>query len=43
MAIQHFNLVLTTPEKWDSLTRKWRDHITLVEVIKLIFIDEVRY
>ncbi|XP_066905117.1 probable ATP-dependent DNA helicase HFM1 isoform X2 [Halyomorpha halys] len=41
MAIQHFNLVLTTPEKWDSLTRKWRDHITLVEVIKLILIDEV--
>lgn len=35
------NLVITTPEKWDSLTRKWKDNVQLVNMVKLFMIDEV--
>ncbi|XP_063216093.1 probable ATP-dependent DNA helicase HFM1 [Bacillus rossius redtenbacheri] len=34
-------LLLTTPEKWDSLTRRWRDKERMVQVVKLFLIDEV--
>lgn len=34
-------IIITTPEKWDMLTRRWKDHRSLVEVIKLFLIDEV--
>lgn len=34
-------LILTTPEKWDSITRNWRDNITLLASVKLLLIDEV--
>ena len=35
------NIIVTTPEKWDSITRKWQDHDKLVEMVKLFLIDEV--
>lgn len=35
------NLVITTPEKWDIITRKWKSNKSLVEAIKLFMIDEV--
>lgn len=35
------NLIITTPEKWDSLTRKWKDNKKLVEMVGLFMIDEV--
>lgn len=35
-----FNRV-TTPEKWDSLTRRWKDYQYLMNKIKLVIIDEV--
>lgn len=39
---QHKALVmLTTPEKWDSLTRKWRSYGSLITSINLFLIDEV--
>jgi ATP-dependent DNA helicase HFM1/MER3 len=34
-------IIVTTPEKWDSITRKWKDHIKLLELVKLVLIDEV--
>lgn len=34
-------IIITTPEKWDMLTRRWKDHRGLVEVVKLFLIDEV--
>ena len=40
-AVQTADVVITTPEKWDSMTRKWKDHVKLVELIKLFMIDEV--
>ena len=35
------HLILTTPEKWDSLTRKWTESFYLFATIKLFLIDEV--
>lgn len=34
-------LILTTPEKWDLLTRKWNDYADLRTSLKLVMIDEV--
>jgi ATP-dependent DNA helicase HFM1/MER3 len=36
-----YHLILTTPEKWDSLTRKWQDNKGIVQMVKLFLIDEV--
>uniref|UniRef100_A0A4W5NV21 DNA 3'-5' helicase n=1 Tax=Hucho hucho TaxID=62062 RepID=A0A4W5NV21_9TELE len=38
--IQDTNIVMTTPEKWDSMTRKWRDNC-LLQLVRLFLIDEV--
>ncbi|XP_053326283.1 probable ATP-dependent DNA helicase HFM1 [Spea bombifrons] len=38
--IQHAQIIVTTPEKWDSMTRKWRDN-SLVQLVRLFLIDEV--
>ncbi|OTA94187.1 hypothetical protein M434DRAFT_384303 [Hypoxylon sp. CO27-5] len=35
------SIIVTTPEKWDSITRKWSDHRKLLETIRLVLIDEV--
>lgn len=40
-SILNYQLILTTPEKWDSMTRKWRDHMALLQLVKLFLIDEV--
>lgn len=39
--VQSANIVITTPEKWDSMTRKWKDHAKLMQMVKLFLIDEV--
>ena len=35
----HF--ILTTPEKWDSLSRKWSENFYLLASVKMFMIDEV--
>lgn len=35
------SIIVTTPEKFDSVTRKWKDHIRLLQLVKLFLIDEV--
>lgn len=37
------DIVITTPEKWDSLTRGWRSSPSLVGDIALVLIDEVHF
>lgn len=37
------NIIITTPEKWDSLTRVWKDHVFLLGSINLLLIDEVHH
>lgn len=39
--VQNANILITTPEKWDSMTRKWKDHSRLMQLVKLFLIDEV--
>lgn len=39
--IQHATIIITTPEKWDSVTRKWKDQQKLMRMVKLFLIDEV--
>ncbi|KAF2689961.1 ATP-dependent DNA helicase MER3 [Lentithecium fluviatile CBS 122367] len=39
--VQSADVIVTTPEKWDSITRKWKDHEKLMRLIKLFLIDEV--
>nr|DBA18086.1 TPA: hypothetical protein GDO54_016376 [Pyxicephalus adspersus] len=38
--IQHAHIIMTTPEKWDAMSRKWRDNM-LVQLVRLFLIDEV--
>ena len=40
-SVQSANIIVTTPEKWDSVTRKWKDHAKLMKMVKLFLIDEV--
>jgi len=35
------HVILTTPEKWDSITRKWTQHMFLIGSVKLLLLDEV--
>ena len=37
------SIIVTTPEKWDSLTRCWRDHVFLLGKIDLLLIDEIHH
>jgi ATP-dependent DNA helicase HFM1/MER3 len=39
--VQQASIIITTPEKWDSTTRKWKDHQRLMQMVKLFLIDEV--
>ncbi|KAL4798557.1 Sec63 Brl domain-containing protein [Aspergillus venezuelensis] len=39
--VQNSQIIITTPEKWDSMTRKWKDHARLMQMVKLFLIDEV--
>jgi ATP-dependent DNA helicase HFM1/MER3 len=40
-SVQGANIIITTPEKWDSMTRKWKDHKRLMQLVKLFLVDEV--
>ncbi|GLB34810.1 putative sec63 Brl domain containing protein [Lyophyllum shimeji] len=35
------SVIITTGEKWDSLTRNWKDHSQILSRIQLFLIDEV--
>ena len=34
-------LIVTTPEKWDSLTRRWDENSGILSTVRLLLIDEV--
>ncbi|XP_036370754.1 probable ATP-dependent DNA helicase HFM1 isoform X2 [Octopus sinensis] len=40
-ALQTANIIITTPEKWDSVTRRWHCDNTLAQHLKLFMIDEI--
>ncbi|KAF8892445.1 hypothetical protein BD779DRAFT_1670146 [Infundibulicybe gibba] len=35
------SIIITTSEKWDSLTRNWQDHDQILSTIQLFLVDEV--
>jgi ATP-dependent DNA helicase HFM1/MER3 len=39
--VQTAHIIITTPEKWDSVTRKWKDHAKLIQLVRLFLVDEV--
>jgi ATP-dependent DNA helicase HFM1/MER3 len=39
--LKEAHFILTTPEKWDSLSRKWSENFFLLASVKLFMIDEV--
>ena len=39
--LQRASIIVTTPEKWDSITRKWSDRSKLLQLVGLFLIDEV--
>lgn len=42
-AISKTNIIVTTPEKWDSLTRYWRENVFILGEINLFLIDEIHH
>ncbi|KAI9364131.1 P-loop containing nucleoside triphosphate hydrolase protein [Pilaira anomala] len=40
-SIRKTSIIITTPEKWDSMTRRWIDNKQLMQLINLFLIDEV--
>uniref|UniRef100_A0A8V0ZS65 DNA 3'-5' helicase n=1 Tax=Gallus gallus TaxID=9031 RepID=A0A8V0ZS65_CHICK len=38
--IHHAHIIITTPEKWDSMTRRWKDN-SIVQLVRLFLIDEI--
>ncbi|KAI9244847.1 Sec63 Brl domain-containing protein [Phascolomyces articulosus] len=40
-AIKKSDIIVTTPEKWDSMTRRWVDYKDLMKFITLFIMDEV--
>lgn len=36
-----YDIIISTPEKWDSLTRKWNEHKKIAIMFKLVMIDEI--
>lgn len=39
--IQEAHIIVSTPEKWDSLTRRWKENLNTLQLIKLLLLDEV--
>lgn len=39
--VREAKIIVTTPEKWDSVTRSWIDHRRLLDLVELFLIDEV--
>ncbi|XP_055683163.1 probable ATP-dependent DNA helicase HFM1 [Lutzomyia longipalpis] len=39
--LERYHVILTTPEKWDSLTRRWRENINFLTSMRLVMIDEI--
>lgn len=40
--LEPYQLIVTTPEKWDAMTRKWNDYPAVAKAIRLMLIDEIQ-
>ncbi|KAL6452393.1 HFM1 ATP-dependent DNA helicase MER3 [Candida maltosa Xu316] len=41
--VKKSNIIISTPEKWDMITRKWKDYSKLFGLIKLLLVDEIHF
>lgn len=41
-SILPYQILITTPEKWDSLSRRWKECPHAISAIKLFMIDEIQ-
>ena len=39
--IDSAHIICTTPEKWDSMTRKWKNRELIMSRVRLMLIDEI--
>lgn len=39
--VKSSNIIISTPEKWDLLTRRWFDYIKLFNLVRLLLLDEI--
>ncbi|RLV95616.1 ATP-dependent DNA helicase MER3 [Spathaspora sp. JA1] len=39
--VRKSHIIISTPEKWDMITRKWTDYKKLFGLIKILLIDEI--
>lgn len=39
--VRNSDIIISTPEKWDMLSRRWSDYQKLFNLVKLLLIDEV--
>lgn len=39
--LSSYQIAVTTPEKWDAMTRRWKDHRDIANAVRLVLIDEV--
>ena len=37
------NVIISTPEKWDAFSRKWRNNLSLVKDLELLLLDEMQH
>ncbi len=37
--VKSADLIVTTPEKWDSTTRKWNDYDRLMRLVRLVLVS----
>lgn len=38
--LDRYQIAVTTPEKWDAMTRKWTNHRAIANAVRLVLIDE---
>lgn len=41
--VKNGDLIVTTPEKWDSMTRRWQDQRKLLDMVKLFLVSMAMY
>lgn len=39
--LMDYQIAICTPEKFDAITRKWKDHQEITNAVRLVLIDEV--
>lgn len=39
--VKNSSLIISTPEKWDLLSRRWMDYEKLFDLVKLLLVDEI--